>query len=179
MILWYIYRYRNMCTSRWRHQMETFSALLAICVGNSPLTGEFPAQRPVMRSFDVFFHLRLNKWLSKQSWGCWFGTPSRSLWRHPYDFCVKLLQHLTASSRRNLKNDEAKYVFIWIKRLPTIYAVYFLHKLEKIICSRVSFLYRMEYVSKFNYITTVLLKLQTWVFNLTPLFHHRKPKEVI
>ena len=38
----------------WRHQMETFSALLAICAGNSPVTGEFPAQRPVTRSFDVF-----------------------------------------------------------------------------------------------------------------------------
>ena len=37
------------------HQMETLSALLAICAGNSPVTGEFPAQRPVTRSFDVFF----------------------------------------------------------------------------------------------------------------------------
>ena len=37
----------------WRHQMETFSALLAFCAGNSPVTGEFPAQRPVTRSFDV------------------------------------------------------------------------------------------------------------------------------
>ena len=45
----------------WRHQMGTFSALLAICAGNSPVTGEFPAQRPVTRSFDVFFDLRLNK----------------------------------------------------------------------------------------------------------------------
>ena len=53
----------------WRHQMETFSALLAICAGNSPVTGEFPAQRPVTRSFDVFFDLGLNKRLSKQSWG--------------------------------------------------------------------------------------------------------------
>ena len=35
--------------------METFSALLAICAGNSPVSGEFPAQRPVTRSFDVFF----------------------------------------------------------------------------------------------------------------------------
>ena len=43
------------------------SALLAICVGNSPVTGEFSAQRPVTRSFDVFFHLRLNERLSKQS----------------------------------------------------------------------------------------------------------------
>ena len=63
----------------WRHQMETFSALLAICAGNSPVPGEFPAQRPVTRSFDVFFDLRLNKWLSKQSWGWWFKTISRSL----------------------------------------------------------------------------------------------------
>ena len=48
--------------------METFSVLLVICVGNWPVPGEFPAQRPVTRSFDVFFHLRLNKQLSKQSW---------------------------------------------------------------------------------------------------------------
>ena len=41
--------------------METFSALLAICAGNSPVTREFPTQRPVMRSFDAFFDLRLNK----------------------------------------------------------------------------------------------------------------------
>ena len=47
--------------------METFTALLAICVGNSPVTGEFPIQSLVTRSFDVFFDLRLNKRLSKQS----------------------------------------------------------------------------------------------------------------
>ena len=45
--------------------METFSALLAFCAGNSPVTGEFPAQRPVTRSFDAFFDLCLNKRLSK------------------------------------------------------------------------------------------------------------------
>ena len=44
--------------------------------------GEFPAQRPVTRRFDVFFDLRLNKTLSKQRWGWWFETPSRPLWRH-------------------------------------------------------------------------------------------------
>ena len=43
--------------------------------------GEFPTQRPVTRSFDVFFDLRLNKWLSKQPWGWWIETPSWSLWR--------------------------------------------------------------------------------------------------
>ena len=62
--------------------METFSALLAICAGNSPVSGEFPAQRPVTRSFDVFFDLRLNKPLSKQSYGWWLETLSRPLWRH-------------------------------------------------------------------------------------------------
>ena len=50
--------------------------------GNSPVPGEFRAQRPVMRSFDIFFDLRLNKRLSKQSWGWWFETPLRPLWRH-------------------------------------------------------------------------------------------------
>ena len=53
-----------------------------------PLWGEFTAhrwitsQRPVTRSFDVFFDWRLNKQLSKQSQGWRFETPSRSLWRH-------------------------------------------------------------------------------------------------
>ena len=48
--------------------METFSALLAICAGNSPANGEIPAQRPVTRSFDVYFDLRLDIRLSKQYW---------------------------------------------------------------------------------------------------------------
>ena len=61
--------------------METVSALLVFCAENSPVTGEFSAQRPVTRSFDVFFDLHLNKQLSKQSRGWWFETPSGSLWR--------------------------------------------------------------------------------------------------
>ena len=72
----------NSPRSWWRHQMETFSALLAICAGNSPVPGEFPTQKPVRRSFDVFFDLRLNKRLSKQWWGWWFETLSHPLWRH-------------------------------------------------------------------------------------------------
>ena len=43
---------------------------------------EFPAQRPVTRSFDVFFDLHPNKRLNKQPWGWWFETPWWSLWRH-------------------------------------------------------------------------------------------------
>ena len=55
-------KYRN--NSWWRHQLETFSAILAFCVGNSPVIGEFPAQRPVTRSFYVFFDLGLYKCLT-------------------------------------------------------------------------------------------------------------------
>ena len=56
----------------------------------SPVTGEFPAQRPVTRSFDDFFHLHLNEWLSKHWWDWWYKTPSRLLWRHcnAYIYCT-------------------------------------------------------------------------------------------
>ena len=64
----------TLASAWWHHQMETFSVLLALCMVNSLATGQFPSQRPVTRSFDVFFDLRLNKRLSKQSWGWWFGT---------------------------------------------------------------------------------------------------------
>ena len=49
----------------WRHQMETTSACLAFCVGNSPVTGDFSTQKPVTWSFDVFLDLRLNQQLRK------------------------------------------------------------------------------------------------------------------
>ena len=72
----------------WRHHMETFSVLLALCVGNSPVTGEFPSQRPVTRSFGVFVDLHLNKGLSKQSSGWWFEMPLCSLWHHCSDLPI-------------------------------------------------------------------------------------------
>ena len=84
-----------------RHQMKTFSALLAICAGNSPATSEFPAQRPVTQSSDDFFDLRLNKRLSKQWRGWRFETPSRSLWRQWNEKCrnADLLMHRHATCR--------------------------------------------------------------------------------
>ena len=73
--------------------METFSALLAICAGNSPVPGEFPAQRPVTQSFDVFFDLHPGKRLSKQWCGWWFEKPSCPLWRHRNGWEAKLTKH--------------------------------------------------------------------------------------
>ena len=66
----------------WRHQMETFSAFLALCEGNPPVTAGFLSQRRVTRSLDVLFDLRLDKRLRKQSRRRWFETPARSLWLH-------------------------------------------------------------------------------------------------
>ena len=73
--------------------METFSALLAICAGNSPVPGEFPAQRPVTRSFDVFFDLRLNKRLSISNREA--GDLGR--YRHHYDVTVMICLHQVPS----------------------------------------------------------------------------------
>ena len=88
--LYLVKKLQSLEATWWRHQMETLSALLAICAGNSPVPGEFPTQRPVTRSFDVYFDLRPNKRLSKQSWGWWFETQSRPLWRHRNDLEIPL-----------------------------------------------------------------------------------------
>ena len=80
-------------TSLWRHQVETFSALLAFCAGNSPVIGEFPSQRPVTRSFDVFLICAwTNGWINNRYAG--------DLRRHRahYDVTVMLYifsRHLT------------------------------------------------------------------------------------
>ena len=74
--------HQSVSMARWRHEMETFSALLALWEGNSPVTGEFPSLRPATRSFDVFFDLRLNKRLSKQWRRRYFETPLHPTWRH-------------------------------------------------------------------------------------------------
>ena len=83
--------------------MKTFSVLLAYCAGNSSVTGEFPAQRPVTRSFDVFFDLRPNKWLSIQWRRWWFETPSRSLWRHcnEFDCFPTMVYRITTKNTRH------------------------------------------------------------------------------
>ena len=89
----------------WCYQMEIFSALLAVCEGNSPVTSKFPSQRPGTLSFGVFFDLRLNKRLSKQS-RCWkFEMPSHPLWRHCNDMIIAgIILHRAPANKRQLYN---------------------------------------------------------------------------
>ena len=123
--------------------METYSALLVICAGNSPVTGEFPTQRPVTRSFDVLFDLRLNKRLSKHSWGWWFETPSRPLWRHCnvnwcIDWCVVTLYWLFWSLFMNLIIsicvDEFVTSYIPASTTNEIYIKWNMHKARGLFC---------------------------------------------
>ena len=79
----------------WRHQLEIFSALLAIYEGTPQVTGAFPSQRPVMRSFDVFFDV------SQLSSYRWFETPWGSLWRHCNGCCIHLLSNKPESGLRH------------------------------------------------------------------------------
>ena len=100
----------------WRDQMETFSVLVALCPGNSPVTGEFPAQRPATRCLDAFFDMRLNKRLSKQSLGWWPETPSRPLWRHcsgekwQQDVNKGEMEWKLQQPRRNIEQNQYNFV---------------------------------------------------------------------
>ena len=82
-----------------------------LCVGISSVTVEFPSQRPLTRRFDVFFDLRLNKRLSKQSGRRCFETPSRSFWCHCNDsvglsqLCLQMLWCLPAAFVMGLLPD--------------------------------------------------------------------------
>ena len=109
------------------------SALLAFCVGNSPVNGEFPTQRPMTRSFDVFFGLRPNKRLSKQWRRWWFETPTRSLWRHCND-CVVYRVYLIDNSI--LKCSREGWWVVgggvkcwWIAKPIKLYSEFFFHLL--------------------------------------------------
>ena len=88
--------------------------------------GEFPRQRPVTRSFDVLFDLRLNKRLSKQPWGWWFETPSWSLWRQRDGisdlYCranrtllalICISMHIVLKSEKIIYNSFMKSAFNW------------------------------------------------------------------
>ena len=85
------------------------------------LCGEFtgprwiPAQRPVTRSFDVFFDLGPNKQLSKQWWGWWFETPPSPLWRH---FNERKLLYITIAWHCILGRHLYLTWNLWLTRKP-------------------------------------------------------------
>ena len=70
--------------------------------------GEFPTQRPVTRSFDVFFDLRLNKRLSKQPWGWWIAS---WWWWHRGHYDVNVMCLLVITS--NIINKAVWLTFSW------------------------------------------------------------------
>ena len=68
----------NCLVTGWRHEMETLSALLTLCEGIPPVTGRLASQRP-MTLFGVFFDVRFNNLLNKQSCSRYFETTWRSV----------------------------------------------------------------------------------------------------
>ena len=114
-----------------RHSMMTslngnIFALLAFCAENSPVTGEFPAQRPVTQSFDVFFDLRQNKRLSEQLWGGLFETPSRPLWRH---FNAPLARDPFVLKTPNVqyKTSSLNIAFVFLQRIHDMHPMCILY----------------------------------------------------
>ena len=102
----------------WRHQMETFSALLALCEGNPPVTGGFPSQGPVTRGFDVFFDLLLKKNKNKKKNG-WANTrDAGDLRRHHAQYDVirmKVAVYYFSGNRWNRLYDYDRW---WFLRYP-------------------------------------------------------------
>ena len=76
------------------------------------VTGQrwIPRTRPVARSVDVFFDVRLNRWLSKQSWGWWLETLSRPLWRHCNAVHVSHTLHSNGIAIRQERSGEASHI---------------------------------------------------------------------
>ena len=108
------------------------SALLAFCAGNSSVTCECPAQRPVRRRFDVFLDLRLNKRFSKQWRRWWFQTPSCSSWRHCN--ALELPTHRNESYTPDFYQHGFTVIQAWISKyiLLTVWWNYlFIHKLQR------------------------------------------------
>ena len=144
----------------WSGCQNHFSSFLALCEGNSPVTGEFPSQRPVTRSFDVFFDLRLNKRLSKQQWGWWFETPSWSLWRH----CNAVWSE-PEHSRSMCHGTRFAYRFPWTHN-PNFVTMFFTLILIPI----------SQFTHKFAHVTTTLLSGNTNNSDLSGWLHSNKRK---
>ena len=97
--------------SWWLHQMETFSALLAISCREFTGCRWIPFTKASNEEPCCFFDLRLNKRLSKQSRHRWFETPSCSLWRHFNDigtylwFWCTLFRHVLQLDKTVIHNS--------------------------------------------------------------------------
>ena len=91
--------------------METFSTLLILCAGNSPVTGEFPAQRPVTRSFDVFFD---NDWVNNRE----AGDLRRHRARYDVPVMVQIHQHIGAETNGCHFAEDILNAFSSMKILP-------------------------------------------------------------
>ena len=97
----------------WCHQMETYSALLTICEGNSPVTGKFHAQRPVTRSFDIsLICARINGWVNNRE--------ADDLRRHRahYDVIVMYLGHAASV---DMMMTKFTYTYIYVCNFLSIY----------------------------------------------------------
>ena len=115
--------------------METFSTLLAICAGNSPVRGEFLAQRPVTRSFDVaLICVWINGWVNNREVG--------DLRRYRAHYDVIVMDHMNQNMTENNSLDTNKpihpdstynmaksnktqqnHIDIWLEKLCTILTV--------------------------------------------------------
>ena len=101
--------------------MEAFSALLALCARNSPHKSQW--RGALMFSLICAF----NKRLSKQSWGWWFETLSRSLWRI---WNVQELWWIYIQLSISLTTFRKTVFFIPV---PTVYVIIFLWVMIKLI----------------------------------------------
>ena len=81
---------------------------------NVMTTREFPAQRPVTWSFDVFFDLRLNKRMG-EPWGWWHETQSRPLWRHCNVDCL-----LNSYSGNQIRNHQSATLLPHCEEKPPV-----------------------------------------------------------
>ena len=96
--------------------------------------GEFPTQRPVTRSFDVLFDLRLNTRLSKQPWGWWFEMPSWSLWRHRNGYKVLGICSYREFSVHPFSQTAKGFIWIYLVCVPYWNVIHILSCLISVLC---------------------------------------------
>ena len=98
------------------------------------LCGEFAGPRwiPLTRSFDVFFDLRLNKRLSKQSWGWWFETLSHPLWYHRHVFGLYHDDKIQCNMRHERMPGVLLFLFLGVDTVQQIHRIYLVLGINKL-----------------------------------------------